>query len=321
MRASVVTAGTRGSRSSTVCRWRPIRSWTTSIRSSGRRSLSDGAPLCIVAPRRAPARPGCSPAASPAASGTGRPIPATCWSSPSPGRPRASWPAGCGALGPRDAVAAGTFHGLAYRLLRQRWEDQRRRAPALAVVPTPARRGGAGRPRAGAPRRGAAQEVAAEIDWARARQVGPPAYAARGRGGRAAHAARPGRGGRALRALRGAEAGPAGGRLRRPAALVVAEMARDSAYARRRALALPPPVRRRVPGREPAAAGRSWRPGAAAGPTCAWSATRSRPSTGGTAPTAAGSRTSPPTTRARPSCTCAAATARPPRSSASATPC
>jgi DNA helicase-2/ATP-dependent DNA helicase PcrA len=81
------------------------------------------------------------------------------------------------ALGPRDAVAAGTFHGLAYRLLRQRWEDQRRRPPALAPsrlrlveeVLSEARRG---------PRRGAAQEVAAELDWARAQRVRPDGYAA-----------------------------------------------------------------------------------------------------------------------------------------------
>ena len=81
------------------------------------------------------------------------------------------------ALGPRDAVAAGTFHGVAYRLLRQRWEDQRRRAPALAVSRlrlVEEALGDLRRP----PRRGAAQEVAGEIDWARARRVGPPGYGA-----------------------------------------------------------------------------------------------------------------------------------------------
>ena len=80
-------------------------------------------------------------------------------------------------LGPRDAVAAGTFHGLAYRLLRQRWEDERRRPPQLAVsrlrlveeVLTERNR---------APARSTAHEVTAEIDWARARQVAPLAYAA-----------------------------------------------------------------------------------------------------------------------------------------------
>ncbi len=79
------------------------------------------------------------------------------------------------ALGPRDAVAAGTFHGLAYRLLRQRWEDQRRKAPALAVSRLRLVEEALGDLRR-VPRRGAAQEVAGEIDWARARQVGPPAY-------------------------------------------------------------------------------------------------------------------------------------------------
>jgi ATP-dependent DNA helicase UvrD/PcrA len=80
------------------------------------------------------------------------------------------------ALGPRDAVAAGTFHGLSYRLLRQRWEDQRRRAPALAVSRlrlVEEALGDLRRP----PRPGTAQEIVGEIDWARARQVGPPAYA------------------------------------------------------------------------------------------------------------------------------------------------
>ena len=83
----------------------------------------------------------------------------------------------------------------------------------------------------------------------------PAGLRRRGRSGRAAHGARPGRGGRALRALRGAEAGPADDRLRRPA---VPGRRRDGAgrrLRRRRPLALPPPVRRRVPGREPAPAG------------------------------------------------------------------
>ena len=35
-------------------------------------------------------------------------------------------------LGPRVTVTAGTFHGIAYRLARQRWDDIGRRAPALA---------------------------------------------------------------------------------------------------------------------------------------------------------------------------------------------
>ncbi|HEY8092408.1 MAG TPA: ATP-dependent DNA helicase UvrD2 [Acidimicrobiales bacterium] len=79
-------------------------------------------------------------------------------------------------VGGREVVTAGTFHGIAYRLLRQRWEDLRQRPPELApnrlrVVEEVLTAGNR------APRRGVAQEVAAEIDWARARRIGPPAYA------------------------------------------------------------------------------------------------------------------------------------------------
>ncbi|HET9602324.1 MAG TPA: ATP-dependent helicase [Acidimicrobiales bacterium] len=92
-------------------------------------------------------------------------------------------------LGPRDAVAAGTFHGLAYRLLRQRWQDQRRRAPDLAPsrlrlveeVLTERNR---------APIRGVALEMTAEIDWARAQRAAPEAYCrAATAAGRRTHAA------------------------------------------------------------------------------------------------------------------------------------
>jgi DNA helicase-2/ATP-dependent DNA helicase PcrA len=77
-------------------------------------------------------------------------------------------------IGPREPVVAGTFHGIAYRLLRQRWEDQRRPAPSLLTnrervveeVLTD-RRG----PRL-------APDITNEIDWARARLVGPDRYAA-----------------------------------------------------------------------------------------------------------------------------------------------
>ena len=134
------------------------------------------------------------------------------------------------ALGPRDAVAAGTFHGLAYRLLRQRWEDQRRRPPALAVSRLRLVEEALGDLRR-VPRRGAAQEVAAEIDWARARQVGPPAYA-----GAAAAAGRR----TSLAPAEVAELYERYEALKRDRrvidfddllTLVVAEMARDGAYA------------------------------------------------------------------------------------------
>ena len=79
-------------------------------------------------------------------------------------------------LGPRVTVTAGTFHGIAYRLARQRWEDIGRRPPELA----PDRRrlvqdvlSNSGRP----PRPEVVREVTAEIDWARSRRVSPAAYA------------------------------------------------------------------------------------------------------------------------------------------------
>jgi DNA helicase-2/ATP-dependent DNA helicase PcrA len=80
-------------------------------------------------------------------------------------------------LGPRVTVTAGTFHGIAYRLARQRWDDIGRRPPALA----PDRRrlvqevlGSTGRP----PRPDVVREVTAEIDWARSQRLEPAAYAA-----------------------------------------------------------------------------------------------------------------------------------------------
>jgi DNA helicase-2/ATP-dependent DNA helicase PcrA len=79
-------------------------------------------------------------------------------------------------LGPRVAVTAGTFHGIAYRLARQRWDDIGRKAPVLA----PDRRrlvqdvlSTSGRP----PRPDLVREVTAEIDWARSQRLDPPAYA------------------------------------------------------------------------------------------------------------------------------------------------
>ncbi|HET8619996.1 MAG TPA: ATP-dependent DNA helicase UvrD2 [Acidimicrobiales bacterium] len=75
-----------------------------------------------------------------------------------------------GALGLRSGVAAGTFHGVAYAQLRSWWADQGRAAPGLlarkasvlsAVV-------------AGAPLTVA--QLAGEIEWAKARLVGPDEY-------------------------------------------------------------------------------------------------------------------------------------------------
>jgi DNA helicase II / ATP-dependent DNA helicase PcrA len=79
------------------------------------------------------------------------------------------------ALGLRDGVAAGTFHGVAYAQLRARWADEGRPAPELLV-----RKGRlldeiVGRSR------GQSQlsvgQLAAEIEWAKARLAGPDGYA------------------------------------------------------------------------------------------------------------------------------------------------
>jgi DNA helicase-2/ATP-dependent DNA helicase PcrA len=81
------------------------------------------------------------------------------------------------AASPRQAVTAGTFHGIAHRLLRQRAEDLRKPAPALltnrerlveeVMADVGLRRGGAA---------GAARDITGEIDWARARLVAPERY-------------------------------------------------------------------------------------------------------------------------------------------------
>jgi DNA helicase II / ATP-dependent DNA helicase PcrA len=79
-------------------------------------------------------------------------------------------------LGLRASVAAGTFHSIAYAQLRSRWADRNRRAPQLIARKGPLladvlresddRRGGGVSPAA----------VAGEIDWAKARLLGPDGY-------------------------------------------------------------------------------------------------------------------------------------------------
>jgi DNA helicase-2/ATP-dependent DNA helicase PcrA len=83
-----------------------------------------------------------------------------------------------GALGLREGVAAGTFHGVAYAQLRSYWADQGRAAPALLV-----RKGTVlGSIVAGTPVTVA--QLAAEIEWAKARLVGPDGYAEAAAAGR-----------------------------------------------------------------------------------------------------------------------------------------
>ncbi len=78
-------------------------------------------------------------------------------------------------LGLRDDPTAGTFHAVAWGVLRSRWADQRRRPPTLLehkgrllaeVVPKSQ----------GRDARGAAAALASEIEWAKARMITPDAY-------------------------------------------------------------------------------------------------------------------------------------------------
>jgi DNA helicase-2/ATP-dependent DNA helicase PcrA len=82
-----------------------------------------------------------------------------------------------GHLGVREGVAAGTFHAVAYGQLRQRWADRGETPPTLLErkVGFLARLLG---PRGG--RDAAVQpiDLATEIEWAKARMVGPAAYEA-----------------------------------------------------------------------------------------------------------------------------------------------
>src|SRR5438445_4235864 len=77
------------------------------------------------------------------------------------------------ALGVRDDVVAGTFHAIAYAQLRRRWADRGERPPALLdrklrlLGPLLPRR----RPAAVQ-----AADLAAEIEWAQARLIGPRDY-------------------------------------------------------------------------------------------------------------------------------------------------
>ncbi len=86
------------------------------------------------------------------------------------------------ALGVREQVTAGTFHGIAYGQLRQRWFDLGARPPTLLdrkvrlLARLVARRDSA-RSSAGPARSGPTlADMAAEIEWAKARLVAPDGY-------------------------------------------------------------------------------------------------------------------------------------------------
>jgi DNA helicase-2/ATP-dependent DNA helicase PcrA len=86
------------------------------------------------------------------------------------------------ALGVRQQVTAGTFHGIAYGQLRQRWADLGARPPALLdrkvrlLARLMARRD-SGRGANGTARSGPSlADLAGEIEWAKARMVTPDGY-------------------------------------------------------------------------------------------------------------------------------------------------
>ena len=78
-------------------------------------------------------------------------------------------------LGIRGDATAGTFHAVAWGVLRTRWTDQRREAPTL--LDSKGRLLGEVAPRVpGKERRSIISELAAEIEWAKARMVTPDTY-------------------------------------------------------------------------------------------------------------------------------------------------
>jgi DNA helicase II / ATP-dependent DNA helicase PcrA len=78
-------------------------------------------------------------------------------------------------LGLRGAVAAGTFHGVAFAQLRSRWADQGRLPPALLARKGRILGGVVGGAAGRSPVTVA--QLAGEIEWAKARLVGPDGYA------------------------------------------------------------------------------------------------------------------------------------------------
>ncbi|MDQ2650941.1 MAG: ATP-dependent helicase, partial [Actinomycetota bacterium] len=81
-----------------------------------------------------------------------------------------------GRLGLRGDVTTGTFHSVAWAVLRTRWADQRRTAPAL--LDRKARVLREVSTRAGDGPRVELGELATEIEWAKARMITPDTYPA-----------------------------------------------------------------------------------------------------------------------------------------------
>ncbi|MFP5376806.1 MAG: ATP-dependent helicase, partial [Acidimicrobiia bacterium] len=85
-----------------------------------------------------------------------------------------------GALGVREPIAAGTFHAVAYAQLRRRWADRGERPPVLLERKARLLAPLLPRARAGAGARATVQpaDLAAEVEWAKARLVPPSRYEA-----------------------------------------------------------------------------------------------------------------------------------------------
>ena len=83
-------------------------------------------------------------------------------------------------LGVREQVAAGTFHAVAYTQLRRRWADRGERPPVLLERKARLLAPLVERARTGASNPAAIQagDLAAEIEWAKARLVPPSSYEA-----------------------------------------------------------------------------------------------------------------------------------------------
>ena len=84
------------------------------------------------------------------------------------------------ALGVRQPIAAGTFHAVAYTQLRRRWSDRGERPPVLLERKARLLAPLLPRARAGARCRATVQpaDLAAEVEWAKARLVPPSHYEA-----------------------------------------------------------------------------------------------------------------------------------------------
>ena len=186
------------------------------------------------------------------------------------------------ALDLRDPIEAGTFHSVALRLLRDRALARHESAPRVATDRLRLVRECLTELRLDA----SPSSAMADLDWARARLVAPERYEEQSR--RARRSAVP------PAALR-RRSPPPTTQLKRRRGVVdfddllerALQAVRDDADVRRgRPLAVPPPLRRRGAGPQPAAARACWSRGAAAARTCASSAIRARRSTGGTVPRA-----------------------------------